>query len=171
YNPFRRFFAPYRRFGRIEDALERPINLPNVWLVPLRTTSRAQWRLNWAFGKVSASSLGAAESRLASKPPGALAIIACHHPLVDRADIQARAKTRGGCDAIERLAAAGADAVLSGHVHDAFDAELAVVGRTIRMIGAGTLSERVRATPPSFNLLTIDQGRLTVSPRTLPYET
>lgn len=170
YNLFRRFFAPYRRFGRIELALERPIELPGVWLVPLRTTSRAQWRLNWALGKVSASSLRAAEERLAAKPAGSVAIVACHHPLVDRADIKAHAKTRGGGEAIERLARAGADAVLSGHVHDPFDAEITAAGRLLRMIGAGTLSERVREAPPSFNVLTIAEGVLDVCPRTLSAE-
>jgi hypothetical protein len=46
------------------------------------------------------------------------------------------------------------DAVLSGHVHDPFDMTIDAGGHPIRIIGAGTLSERTRATPPSFNRLT-----------------
>jgi len=38
----------------------------------------------------------------------------------------------------------------------------------VRMIGAGTLSQRIRSTPPSFNLLRLSGGgRLTVEVRNL----
>jgi predicted phosphodiesterase len=77
--------------------------------------------------------------------------VACHHPLVD-ADTHGTGSTRGGRAALARLAAAGAHAVLSGHVHDPFDMEIDAGGRPIRIIGAGTLSERTRATP-SYNRL------------------
>jgi hypothetical protein len=45
--------------------------------------------------------------------------------------------------------------VLSGHVHDPFVMELEVGGRVVRKIGAGTLSERVRDSAPSFNEIRI----------------
>jgi hypothetical protein len=51
------------------------------------------------------------------------------------------------------LAAAGAQAVLSGHVHDAFDLMVETGSGPIRLIGAGTLSQRLRATRPSYNRL------------------
>jgi predicted phosphodiesterase len=54
------------------------------------------------------------------------------------------------------LASAGAHAVLTGHVHDPFDIEHRVGERIVRLIGAGTLSERVRSQPPSFNEITIE---------------
>ena len=62
--------------------------------------------------------------------------------------------------ALEAIAAAGADAVLSGHVHDPFDLEVPTAAGPVRLIGAGTLSERVRATRPSFNWLEISGGTL-----------
>jgi len=65
------------------------------------------------------------------------------------------------------LAEAGADAVLSGHVHDVFDVAHLEADRTVRLIGAGTLSERVRTTPPSFNELRIDAGKLYLTVRTM----
>jgi hypothetical protein len=49
-----------------------------------------------------------------------LKLVACHHPLVD-ADTEGSGSTRGGGRALAALAAAGVDAVLSGHVHDPFD--------------------------------------------------
>jgi hypothetical protein len=44
-------------------------------------------------------------------------------------------------------------AVLSGHVHDPFDLQVETENGPIRIIGAGTLSERTRATLPSYNRL------------------
>ena len=81
-----------------------------------------------------------------------LRLVACHHPLVD-ANTKGRGSTRGGRAALARLAAAGVDAVLSGHVHDPFDMVIEAGGRPIRLIGAGTLSDRLRDTPPGYNRL------------------
>ncbi|MEV9058621.1 hypothetical protein AB0097_27510, partial [Klebsiella pneumoniae] len=72
-----------------------------------------------------------------------------------------------GAQALVALARAGADAVLTGHVHDPFDIAHEIEGRTVRMIGAGTLSERVRITPPSFNEIRIGDGGFDVVQRTM----
>ena len=58
-------------------------------------------------------------------------------------------------------------AVLSGHVHDAFDLIHPTANGPVRMIGAGTLSQRVRSTPPSFNELTFADGEIRVRVRNL----
>jgi hypothetical protein len=58
-----------------------------------------------------------------------------------------KALTRGGTRALAALAKRGVLAVLSGHVHDAFDIEQPTEHGPVRMIGAGTLSQRLRATP------------------------
>lgn len=166
-NPIRRFLRPYGRYAKIEAKVERPLDLPGIWLVPLKTTARAQWRLNWAWGKVSRRSLASALDRLAQKPADALAIVACHHPLVDRAEIRSQAKTDGGGEALEALARCGAHVVLSGHAHDPFDVMWTETSRPIRMLGAGTLSERVRKSPPSFNELSVKDETLTVDVRTM----
>ena len=85
-------------------------------------------------------------------------MVACHHPLTG-ADPAQPTDTHKGDAALQALASAGADAFLSGHVHNPFDIERTVAGRTVRLIGAGTLSERLRGSPPSFNIVRIeDQG-------------
>ena len=56
------------------------------------------------------------------------------------------------------LATAGAHGVLTGHVHDPFEVEHATDAGTIRLIGAGTLSERVRESRPSFNEIRVEDG-------------
>jgi hypothetical protein len=60
--------------------------------------------------------------------------------------------------------------VLTGHVHDPFDIAHGVNGRTIRLIGAGTLSERTRTTPPSFNEIRVQDGAFDVVCRTMAPE-
>ena len=77
------------------------------------------------------------------------------------------ARTRHGDSALTALAEAGGHAVLSGHVHDPFDIPIEREGRTIRMIGAGTLSKRTRGSPPAFNEIRVEGGRFVTVPRTL----
>ncbi|HEX8447634.1 MAG TPA: metallophosphoesterase [Sphingomonas sp.] len=165
HNPLMRMLAPYRRYHAVERALERPLDLKGVILVPLKTTARFQWRLNWSHGRVSRSGLSRAIAQLRGRPPGVMAIVACHHPLVDGTHVHGEARTAGGPAALAALAEAGADAVLSGHVHDPFDVLHPVGTRTVRLIGAGTLSERLRTSRPSFNELIVQDGALTVRPR------
>lgn len=167
FNPFDRFFTPYRRYLKVERAIERPLDLPDVAVVPLRTTARAQWRFNWSKGRVSQRSLSEALSLIEADRDERFVIVACHHPLIE-AETHATASTRGGPEALVALAEAGADVVLSGHVHDPFDLERDAGGRPIRLVGAGTLSVRVRATAPSFNELRVENGRLDVILRTMP---
>lgn len=165
FNPLARLLDPYRRYRAVAAMLEKPLDLPGVIIVPLKTTARLQFR-NLSWGRVSRSGLKAALERLAEKPHRAVALIACHHPLI-RTDFSGHGETRHGAEALALLAEAGADAVLSGHVHDAFDVAHHEAGRVVRLIGAGTLSERLRMTPPSFNELRVDQGKLAVIRRTM----
>lgn len=90
-------------------------------------------------------------------PAGHRVLVACHHPLIE-AGTRGTSRTRGGRRALAALAAAGADAVLTGHVHDPFDVAHASGGGDVRLIGAGTLSERVRESPPSFNEVRIGEA-------------
>lgn len=166
-NLWRRIFTPYRRYRRLKSSVERPLDLADVAIVPLRTATRFQLRLNLSRGVVRRRSLRTTLKMMEEAPAGRMVIIAAHHPLSDPPGFQAEGGTRGGRRALEALAAAGAKAVLSGHVHDPFDRRWRSAAGAIRLIGAGTLSERVRATPPSFNELTIDGGALNVEVRTM----
>jgi 3',5'-cyclic AMP phosphodiesterase CpdA len=154
----RRLTTPYARYRALEAALTAP-ELPGLALVPLKTIARAQWRLNWSKGRVSNKDLDAATKALERQRDRPLRIVMGHHPLVD-ADTQGSGSTRGGRRALAALARAGAQVVLSGHVHDAFDMTIEVDGLPIRLIGAGTLSQRLRATAPSFNRLVWDGAAL-----------
>lgn len=162
----RRLARPYAHFHALKHRLGSEIALPDVAVVSLKTIARAQWRLNWSKGRVSQPDLDAALHGLAQHRAVPLRLVACHHPLVE-ADTQGTASTRGGKRALAALAQAGATAVLSGHVHDPFDKLVELDGRSIRMIGAGTLSQRLRSSRPSFNRLELDgSGGFAVTVRT-----
>lgn len=166
WDPFRRLFSPYQRYHAVERMIERPLDLPGVAIVPLKTTARAQARWNWSKGRVGQGSLRRALALIEAVPQGKLILVAAHHPLIE-GPTKGSARTRHGDAALTALAEAGADAVLSGHVHDPFDVPVERAGRTLRMIGAGTLSKRIRQSPPGFNELRIDGGKLTTIARAM----
>lgn len=165
FNLIERFVTPYKRIHRIERLVERELDMPGVTLVPLKTTARAQWRFNWSRGYVGPSALRGTLRAIAALPERQTVLVTAHHPLVE-ANTQGKALTKGGARALAALAGAGVTAVLSGHVHDPFDLIEETANGPIRMIGAGTLSRRLRSTPPSFNELTIEGGRVDVKVRT-----
>ena len=166
FNLIERFFDPYRRIRSIADKIEAEIDLAGIALVPLKTAVRAQPRLNWSKGWVTGAALDQCLAAIDALPPGTRALVAAHHPLRE-VGTQGTALTHGGRKALAELARRGVLAVLSGHVHDAFDITEETVHGAVRMIGAGTLSQRVRSTPPSFNELTWDGERLCVEVRNL----
>ena len=168
FNPFERFLTPYRRFRAIEGLIEREIDLPGVAIVPLKTAARAQWRMNWSKGWITGSALDKCLARIDALPAGTRALVTCHHPLVE-VGTRGTALTRGGNKALAELAKRGVVAVLSGHVHDAFDLMQDTPHGPVRMIGAGTLSQRLRSTPPSFNELHLAGGEVRVVVRNLEH--
>lgn len=166
FNPIERFFTPYRRFHAIESLIEREIDLAGVAIVPLKTAARAQWRFNWSKGWITGEALDACLTAIDALPAGTRALVTCHHPLVE-VGTSGTALTRGGNRALAELAKRNVLAVLSGHVHDAFDLTRQTPHGPVRMIGAGTLSQRIRSTPPSFNELHFAGSELRVVVRNL----
>lgn len=169
WDPLRRLFSPYKRYGAAERLIEKPLDLPGVSIVPLKTTARAQWRWNWSKGHVSSDALEDALRLVEAAPAGNLIFVAGHHPLIE-GGTRGTAKTRNGDKALAAFADAGVHAVLSGHVHDPFDKAVQCGTRTVRMIGAGTLSKRLRSSPPAFNEIRIGDGTFETLSRTLSPE-
>ncbi len=166
FNLIERFFDPYKRFEGMKTLVEREIDLPGLAIVPLKTVRRWQPRTNWSKGWVTAPALADCLDALDRLPAGTRALVAVHHPLRE-AGTHGTALTRGGENALRELARRNVLGVLSGHVHDAFDIAEPTSEGPVRMIGAGTLSQRTRSTPPSFNELTWDGVRLEVAVRNL----
>ena len=166
FNLWERFTDPYRRFHGMERVVEREIKLPGLALVPLKTTARAQWRFPWSNGWITRSALQETLAAIDALPAGTRAVVTAHHPLTERR-ADGKLLTHGGTAALEALAQRNVLAVLSGHIHDAFDMVAETARGPVRMIGAGTLSRRIRSTPPSFNQLTIVGGDIRVKVRNL----
>lgn len=166
FNPVERLFNPYRRYRAIQGRIECEVDLPGLAIVPLKTAARAQWRLNWSKGWITAGALAETLERIDALPQGTRVVISAHHPLVETGS-RGAALTRGGTRALEELARRKVLAVLSGHVHDPFDLIEQTPAGPVRMIGAGTLSQRLRSTPPSFNDITVTDTALKVEARNL----
>ncbi len=146
YNPWERFTDPFRRYNALRAAVADGFESADVVLVPLRTTVRAQTRFPWSDGVVKPAALcPAVEAITALKDAGdpRTIIVIAHHPLLGDEGKPAN-PTIGGDAAFAALAAAGADAVISGHVHIPFDQHRTSGGHGMRMIGTGTLSTRLR---------------------------
>ncbi len=154
YNLWERFTQPYKRYGALRDAVGASVELAHCVLIPLKTTVRAQPRFPWSDGYVRKEALAETLGRLRDlQGDGRFAIITAHHPLLPaREDM--KNPTIGGDDAFAALLDAGANAVLTGHVHVPFDLERSRGNRSLRMIGAGTLSTRLRGAQPGYNVVT-----------------
>lgn len=168
FNPFERFFAPYKRFHGMEEKVEREIDLGRLVIVPLKTAVRMQPRMNWSKGWVSSAALEKCLAAIDALPAERRVLVTAHHPLRE-VGTQGTALTKHGDKALRELARRGVAAVLSGHVHDAFDIMEETAEGPVRMIGAGTLSKRTRSTPPSFNEIIWDGDDLSVTVRNLEH--
>jgi 3',5'-cyclic AMP phosphodiesterase CpdA len=164
FNPLERFLTPYKRFEGMQALVERELRLPGLAIVPLKTVRRWQPRINWSKGWVTGEALDRCLAALDALPAGTKALVAVHHPLRE-VGTHGTALTRHGEQALTALARRGVLGVLSGHVHDPFDIAEPTPEGPVRMIGAGTLSKRLRSTPPSFNELVWDGAALSVSVR------
>lgn len=166
FNLLERFATPYKRFRSIQQLVERPIDLPGLAIVPLKTVRRWQPRWPWSHGWVTGRALDETLDLIDRLPRGTSVLVACHHPLVE-AGTHGKAWTRGGDHALAELARRKVLATLSGHVHDAFDITKETPNGPVRMIGAGTLSQRIRSTPQSYNEITWDGERIDVCVRNI----
>ena len=159
YNLIERFTDPYRRFRDLDARIGSRFESDDVILVPLKTTVRAQRRFPWSDGVVTRPALNETLARLAHlRDDPRTIIVTAHHPLLGPSDGR-KNPTKGGDRAFEALAANGVHAVLSGHVHQPLDEMREIGGNGMRMLGAGTLSTRLRhGEPASYQVLTVGRG-------------
>ncbi|MFV0645110.1 MAG: metallophosphoesterase family protein [Sphingomonadaceae bacterium] len=168
FNPVERVRAPFQRYERM---LSRIAERTGVWrgvagLVPvsLRTTRPFQKRWPWVDGWITDEALEACLAEIDALPDGTMALVCAHHPLPERGRDD-KLLTYGGQKAMEALSHRPVAAVLSGHVHYPFDRTVDTGSGALRMIGAGTLSQRLRKAPPGFNELIWDGVALQLQER------
>lgn len=162
-----RYLRPFRRFLDFKQAVERSVDLPGIELISLNSSVPAQPRSNWSKGWVSDRALDECLAAIDALPSGTQALVSVHHPLRETGT-RGTAHTKNGSKALAELARRPVLGVLSGHVHDAFDIQEQTAHGPVRMIGAGTLSQRLRSSPPSFNEIRWDGEGLDVRERRMP---
>jgi 3',5'-cyclic AMP phosphodiesterase CpdA len=123
---------------------------PEWSIVPVNTARAWQLRLNWAQGEMSRGQAAIAAAELQRATPGALRIIATHHPLDWPNDAPIKGVTRGGVRGLRALADAGAELFLSGHLH--FASARLFETRALS-VTSGTLSRRVRHERCAFTVI------------------
>jgi 3',5'-cyclic AMP phosphodiesterase CpdA len=159
-----RVFTPFRRFARHIGPPERQAHqAPGLAVLGLNTARGAQPRLNWSKGQLSPAQVRAAAAWFAKAPADAARVLVCHHPLTEMIGGPMTARVWGGTAGAKRLAEAGVDLVLSGHIHAPFVWPYPFADGRTYAAGAGTLSVRERGVPPGFNLVEIERAAIRVA--------
>lgn len=152
YNPIERARTPFKRYDRLKAAVGSDLSTPELAIVPLLTTIKAQPRWPWSDGWITDEALQATLDALDALPDEQPKMVIGHHPLPERRD-DGKLLTKGGDRAMAELASRNVRAMLSGHVHKAFDQVAETPGGPLRMIGTGTLSQRLRGAPPAYRVI------------------
>lgn len=154
-----RLWRPWRRWSQALGPW-RPQALSHAgWHVVVADSVR-RWRHR--RGEIDAAERARVVDRLHEAAPGALRVVALHHPLVVRAPGEQAQRVIGADLAAAEWAGAGAALVLAGHVHDAFAQRLLLPPAPLWAVQAGTaLSSRQRhGRRPSVQVLQrAEEGR------------
>ena len=141
-----RLLRPYARYrAAFGDELE-PVHESPSWLVQgVRTTRR--WRHE--NGEVSAAQIARVAARLEAATPAQMRLVVVHQPVVVQSAVDAHAVLHRHEAAVRRWAAAGADAIVGGHIHVPYVVPLHErydgLVRPMWCVQAGTaVSDRVR---------------------------
>jgi 3',5'-cyclic AMP phosphodiesterase CpdA len=159
-----RIFGPFDRFESYFPG-SGVIETPDVLIVAMNTAVGLQPGLDWSLGYVSAKRLDTAASTLAGQRGGRLGIVASHHPYHQHPSDLVRSRTFGGPAAFERLATAGMDLLLHGHLHrTAYRCFATTAGKNACELCASTaLSNRERGGPAAYNIIDVENRQPRIS--------
>ena len=150
HNLLARFLAPFAEFSRAFDTLHTPrFYNGSVAITTLNTATPWLHR----HGRIRPHALEAELAWLAQLPAHATRVLVAHHPFAVHRLHDYPSQLPDAPAALSRLAAAGVDVVLGGHVHYPFMrcvTQPAETGHALWVMQAGTaLSSRVRAGMPN----------------------
>jgi 3',5'-cyclic AMP phosphodiesterase CpdA len=164
WNVAARFATPLRRYKRHITTDLSPIYCDEELVVVGVNTARS---LTLGEGRIALSDVDAISRKLAAAPPSAIRMVVTHHPFdlppgVGEQRLVGRAHT-----AMAKLAEAGADLFLAGHLHLSHIGHSAeryrIAGHSALIVQAGTVSTRSRGEQPSFNVLRVQRSRISVA--------
>lgn len=156
-NLFLRFLRPFHRYKRhISRQLEPTIETDEAVIAGVNTVNR----FSWQRGRLSGHTIRGISR--AFEPAGErLRVVVLHHPLEHGPEVEKRLM-RGAHKALIALDEAGADVVLSGHLHNTVTRPFAVAPGCL-FVQAGTgLSNRLRGERNMFNLLTATRDKIVI---------
>ena len=161
WNVAARFLAPLERYKRYITTDLAPVHSDDEMIVVGVNTTRS---FTVGEGRINAAQVEALLARLASARPGATRIVVTHHPFDLPPGVRETRLLGRAPVAMARLAEAGADLFLSGHLHVSHVSHSAeryrIAGHSALIVQAGTVSMRGRGEEPSFNVLRLDRPRL-----------
>lgn len=160
-----RLFWPWKAFERAtgHPAHDGEFKRDNLMVRGVTTARGWQARLNWSKGVIDLDQTRRAAEALRQAPPGALRILACHHPLIEMIGTPMTGDVKRGDRAALIFAEAGVDLIMTGHTHIPFALPIDLSDRCSYAVGCGTLSHRERGAPPSFNQLEWDERQIVVT--------
>jgi 3',5'-cyclic AMP phosphodiesterase CpdA len=159
-----RLFAPFARYAKaFGDPEQAVFDAPGLAARTFNTARGMQMRRNWSKGCANLSDVDRVIVSLATAPAGTLRIALCHHPLTEITGGPMTGEVRRGEEAAGRLAKAGVDLILTGHVHVPFVHPLKESDGHSYAVGAGTLSVRERGAPAGFNIIEWDEAEIRVT--------
>ena len=168
YNPVARFALTHQRYRRyIAPDLAPVRHIGPVFLVGVNTARSAGLYMNWALGQMSRSQVDETVARLGEAPTGCLRVVVTHHPLIETDGQRSMRWGVGSRQAADRLSEAGADLLLSGHLHvGATSLQKVADGRHFIMAQASTAtSVRLRGHDNAYNLIEVGDHSVLVSER------
>jgi 3',5'-cyclic AMP phosphodiesterase CpdA len=167
YNFARRAFTPLKRFRQYISAEQHPFFGDDELAVLGINTARAATLSN---GRISHDQMAAIVSIFGQVPNARFRVLITHHPLMPPPDAPDRDVVGRVDPALQAIAAAGVELLLTGHYHRAFTGDIASyhleAKRSILVSQAGTaISTRRRNELNSYNLISIDQPEVSCSTR------
>lgn len=156
YNPALRMSDPWRRFRTyVQNDLCPVHEINDVVILGLNSARRMRPSLNWSTGNLSSKQLAEASRALRRTNGASLKLVAFHHPVLPGPGPAGDALINRPERAMATLSEAGADALLTGHVHVANAQLRETEANPIIVAAAGTAaSTRQRGEAPSYNLIT-----------------
>jgi 3',5'-cyclic AMP phosphodiesterase CpdA len=164
FNLAARLVDPYGGYRRhIQRELEPAFENAEMVVVGLNSARAFPFH---GGGRLNAAQVARAASRLKSAAPHAIRIVVTHHPF-DLPDTHGDEHLVGRSTmAMERLASAGADVFLAGHLHVSHVGHSAqryqIAGHSALVVQAGTLSTRQRGEANTMNVLRVASAQIEV---------
>lgn len=147
-NMVSRFKAPFKRYERFLGHFDDVTSIKGETIAGINSARGWQARRNWAEGSVNLDDL---QDLIDAHQPS---ILVAHHPFLQPPDAKLKVETRRGDQALELAAKHGVQLILTGHVHEpTVFAKPGERGRAPFSISCGTLSNRLRQSPPSLNMI------------------